>query len=110
MFADDAVVYNTRSKRDILQNNLTILSDWSNNRQLHCNTTKRSVISIGECQLTIECKLNGTKIQNVNSHTYVGVEITSNLTLQRHIDKLSSKSLKMLSALNKILKSVGTKT
>ena len=47
VFADDTKVYNTSQNKDIIQNDLGKLHEWSDIWQLYFNTSKCKVLHIG---------------------------------------------------------------
>ena len=89
LFADDAVLYNTRQNKDILQQDLLKLELWSKLWQL----SKCSVLSIKNPSLEQDYYLNNTRIKNVKNHPYLGIELSYNLKWNPHVNKVASKAL-----------------
>ena len=110
LFADDAVIYNTRNNNLVLSKDLQTLEKWSQNWQLSFNPAKCSVLSIGEKDSTQSYYLCNTKMQNVNTHSYLGVELSYNLKFDKHIDKITSKANRLIGMLSRVLKHADTKT
>ena len=110
LFADDALLFNTRDKCDTLAKDLKTLEAWSRTWQLSFNTAKCAVLSIGEKDSKQVYFLNGSRLKNVNSHPYLGVELNYNLKFSRHIDNITSKASRVQGMLSRVLKSADTKT
>ena len=110
LFADDALVYNTRNNSDDLKSDLKALENWSHTWQLTFNPSKCSVLSIGKKHSHQNYFLNNTKLKTVNSHPYLGVELSSDLKWDRHIDKILAKANKIKGLLSRVLKTADTKT
>ena len=110
MFADDAVLYNTRENNLILQEDLHKLQTWAQTWQLLFNSSKYSVLSVGETGSKQQFFLNYTLLQNTNSHPYLGVKSKNNLKFDGHIDNIVSKASRLLGMLARVLKSADTKT
>ena len=75
LFANDAVLYNIRQNKDILQQDLLKLESWSKLRQLSFNTTKCSVLSIKDPSLEQDYYINNSRICNVQNHPFMGIEL-----------------------------------
>jgi len=110
LFADDALIFNTRGNSLILQNDLKTLENWSHTWQMSFNTSKCCVLSIGEKDSTHSYFLNNNRLKNVNSHPYLGVEISHNLKWDDHIEKVTTKANKVRGMLGRVLKFADTKT
>ena len=83
LFADDAVIYNTRNNSEILQNDLNKLQSWACEWQLSFNSSKCSVLSVGEKKSEQAYYLSNSKLQNVNTHPYLGVELSNSLKWEK---------------------------
>lgn len=110
LFADDALLYNVRSSAGLLQEDLKKFDQWSLLWQLTFNTSKCSVLSIGETNSVQQYFLNNSKINNVNSHPYLGVELSSDLKWAKHITNMEAKANRLLGLLTRTLKTADTKT
>lgn len=110
LFADDALVYNTRKNSNLLQEDLDKLSSWSALWQLTFNASKCSVISIGGTGPQPNYYLNNIRLQNVNSHPYLGVQLSNNLKWNKHIECITAKADRLLGMLKRVLKTADTKT
>jgi hypothetical protein len=110
LFADDALVYNTRDKHMILQEDLQKLETWSHTWQLAFNASKCSVLSVGDFNSQQCFSLNNIRLQNVSSHPYLGIELSNNLKWEKHINNIVSKATRLLGMLSRVLKTADTKT
>jgi len=110
LFADDALLYNTRKRNNVLQEDLNKLYIWSQKWQMTFNPSKCSVLSIGDKNSTQEFYLDATKIKNVNSHPYLGVELSSNLKFDKHYNNIVSKAGRLLGMIRRVLKTADTRT
>jgi len=110
LFADDALLYNTRENTSVLQDDLNKLESWSHTWQLSFNSSKCSVLSVGEKDSQQAYFLNNARLQNVNSHPYLGIEFSCNLKWNLHLDILASKATRTLGMLQRVLKTADTKT
>ena len=104
LFANDAVLYNIRQNKDILQQDLLKLESWSKLRQLSFNTTKCSVLSIKDPSLEQDCYINNTRISNVQNHSYIGIELCYDLKWNPHVNIVDSKALKLFGMLSRVIK------
>jgi hypothetical protein len=110
LFADDALLYNTRDNCRILQEDLCKLESWSHNWQLSFNPSKCSVLTIGESNSQQIFFYAGVQLQIVSSHPYLGIELSFDLKWSKHIDKIEAKANRLLGMLARVLKSADTKT
>ena len=110
LFADDALLYNTREKAQLLQEDLKKLDEWSKNWQLSFNVGKCSVMSIKDSSLSQSYYLNNRRLENVNTHPYLGIEFNYDLKWNAHINKIVAKSTSLLGMLWRVLKSADTRT
>ena len=74
------------------------------------NAKKCSVLSVGQSNSHESYFLNNIILENVNSHPYLGIEISSDLKWNRHIDLTVSKTNRLLGMLRRVLKTADTKT
>jgi len=110
LFADDALVFNTRNNQSVLQNDLGALEHWSHTWQLSFNPSKCSVLSVGEKDSKQSYYLNKVRLKNVNAHPYLGVELSCDLKWEKHITKIITKANRVQGMLNRVLKTADTKT
>ena len=110
LFADDALLYNTRSNSQVLQEDLNQLETWSRDWQLFFNIDKCSVLSVKDPKLDQKYYLNNQRLRNVNSHPYLGVVLSYDLKWAEHLKKIIAKSYKLLGMLYRVLRSADTRT
>ena len=87
LFADDSLLFNYRSNKFILQQDLNVLQLYAAEWQLIFNIPKCAVISIGESNSNVDYVLCNTRLSNVNSHSYLGIELQWNLKWKSHYEK-----------------------
>ena len=97
LFADDCVMYrpitnNNDAKQ--LQNDLDTLTTWQNNWQMKFNAKKCFVLKISRARVLKQHKyqLSNTTLQETTSHTYLGVEISSDLKWTNHVNSITAKA------------------
>ena len=71
---------------------------------------KCSVLSVGQSNSHESYFLNNIRLESVKSHPYLGIEISSDLKWNRHIDFTVSKADRLLGMLRRVLKTADTKT
>ena len=97
LFADDCVMYHAvRSDSDciLLQEDLNRLKEWEHKLCMQFNATKCSSIPITRKrnkQLS-QYTLHNQPLEQVNSATYLGVELSSDLTWAKHRNKACNKA------------------
>ena len=95
MYADDTKLYkaiNDENDCVLLQNDLTLVSEWANLWQMKLNPEKTKVLSIGNISRNYEYKLDNNAIEHVNHMKDVGVIIQSNLKFTMHCVNVSRKA------------------
>ena len=112
LFADDCVIYCTIScsaDADLLQQDLCKFTDWQNKWLMRFNEKKCYVMRISQArsQLHFKYSLNGSQLQSTSCHSYLGVEISSDLKWNNHISRISAKANRTLGFVRRNLKSCG---
>src|SRR5258706_1847588 len=84
LFADDCIVYRTINNpldSTILQQDIDSLQSWADKWQMHFNFKKCHIISISRqrCKPTIGYKLGSMPLSYVDSYSYLGVTVSSDL-------------------------------
>ena len=110
LFADDTLLYNTRENKQVLQRDLDMLGSWSRRWQLSFNIDKCSVLSVKDGVSRPDYYLDGRRLENVDSHPYLGIELAYNLKWSRHIDNIVAKASGRLGLLRRVLKSADSRT
>ena len=110
LFADDTLLFNSRTNMAVLQKDLMTLQKYANDWQLSFNVTKCAVLSIGEKKSEIDYFLCEQRLKNVDTHPYLGLELQSNIKWEAHYDKIISKATRILFMLRRVLKHADTKT
>ena len=95
LYADDTVIYH--NNKNILQQNLKIVSDWCNNNLLTTNVKKSHWMKTKICSKKDDDEnQNGASFQimndmltEVNLYKYLGLNIDNNLNFQQHHKKLT---------------------
>jgi len=93
LFADDTTLYltiSTSSQSEILQKDLDNLERWSHKWDMEFNPFKCQVIHITRSQNPIPTQytLHNCILESVSSATYIGVDISSDLSWDTHINRI----------------------
>ena len=110
LFADDTLLHIARENKQVLQRDLDTLGSWSRRWQLSFNIDKCSVLSVKDCVSRPDYYLDGRRLENVDSHPYLGIELAYNLKWSRHIDNIVAKASGRLRLLKRALKSADSRT
>jgi len=108
LFADDCVLYRSVKTQDdcaALQDDLAQLEQWEHRWCMSFNPDKCSAISITrkKNKLSFPYKLHDQVLKHVDSATYLGVELSTDLTWSRHINKTAAKANRQLGFLKRNL-------
>lgn len=108
LFADDCVIYRPiHSTNDChaLQKDLTELEKWEETWCMSFNATKCSSISITrkKNKISFPYSLHSTTLEEVDSATYLGVELSRDLRWANHIHKTVKKGNKQLALVKRNL-------
>ncbi len=111
LFADDAMLYKTVNNphdAKLLQDDLDKLIQWEHTWQMSFNPSKCQVLHITRSRNPLNTRYNihNTDLESVPSATHLGVEITSNLSWNKHIDAVSNRANGKLGFLRRNLRSV----
>ena len=109
LFADDTVVYAAISRMDdslALQRDLDTLQVWEQKWDMEFNPSKCQVLQITRARKPIPTKyfLHNQELEVTNSARYLGVDISSNLCFNGHIDRICNTANKTLGFLRRNLK------
>lgn len=109
LFADDCLIYNPIhdiSDHHALQRDLDRLHQWSLTWQMKFNTEKCHLLRFSLRRNNIEGNylLGNTQLTAVQNYKYLGLTFSHNLSWQKHIDGIASKSNQMLGLINRNLR------
>ena len=108
LFADDCLLYrtiNSDADERQLQQDLDTMIEWSNTWLMRFNATKCHLLKITRQRkyLLTKYNINGSQLQEVSHHPYLGVELSSDLTWKTHICNITSKANRILNLLRRHL-------
>ncbi|MEW8548207.1 MAG: reverse transcriptase family protein, partial [Candidatus Thiodiazotropha sp.] len=108
LFADDALLYRTidsPSDELQLQHDLDTMIDWSKTWLMRFNAKKCHLLKITRQRKTPQTKysIDGSHLEEVQHHPYLGVELTSDLTWKTHISNISERANRILNLLRRHL-------
>jgi len=109
LFADDTALYltiSTSSQSEILHKDLDNLERWSNKWDMEFNHSKCQVIHITMSKNPIprQYTLHNCILEYVSSVKYLGVDISSDLSWDTHINRISKKENNTLGFLRRNIK------
>ena len=101
LFADDTAIYLAVSNlkdSQILQQDLDQLHDWELQWDMEFNQSKCVVIHVTHAKTPVpsEFLLHGQILESVGGSKYLGMEISSNLTFNNHIQKICTSANRSL--------------
>ncbi len=92
------------SVNDILNKELTNVSDWLKCNMLSLNASKSKYMIFHKPQkkiMKLQLKINDTEIEQVSQFDFLGLTLNENLNWKSHIDKISNKISRSIGILNK---------
>jgi hypothetical protein len=109
LFADDCVMYRPITSTmdcELLQEDLSRLETWENKWLMSFNASKCSTITITRKlkKIDFEYAIHDTILERVKSATYLGVELSCDLTWSINIDKAANKANRQLAFIRRNLK------
>jgi len=109
LYADDTALYltiSTSSQSEILQKYLDTLERWSHNWDMEFNPSKCQVIQITRSKNPIptQCTLHNCILESVSLAKYLGVDISSDISWDTHINRISKMANKTLGFLRRNIK------
>ena len=101
LFADDCLVYRQIQNdldHTLLQDDLITLEKWQNDWQMSFNVKKCFIMRITHVRnpKIFDYKLGECILEETNSHPYLGVNITNNLSWSTHISNITSSANRSL--------------
>lgn len=110
LFADDCVLYReVTNDHDVscLQSDLNRISEWCNKWNMKLNTNKCKVMRVSRMTANVSCYyLYHTSLQQVSSYKYLGVNISSNLSWETHIQYITNNANRSLGFIKRNFSSV----
>ena len=115
LFADDCIVYTEiKNESDCrkLQEDLTRLAIWEDTWGMSFHPQKCSVLSVtrSKSPRKFNYKLKGHTLDNTTSSKYLGINLSSNLSWNSHIDKITKKANSVLGFVRRNLKNCTQET
>lgn len=109
LFADDCVLHRpirTEQDHQLLQEDLDTLVHWSNTWQMEFNISKCAIMQATNKRhkTNFPYKMKGQTLEIVDHQPYLGVELSSNLKYNLHIDQSCKKASRALGFLKRNLK------
>ena len=109
LFADDTALYLTIEGADdgvALQKDLDKLAVWEARWDMEFNPSKCQVVQVTGSRKTINCtyRLHGYVLETVTSAKYLGVGVSSGLTWNSHINRITGNANKTLGFLKRNIK------
>lgn len=109
LFADDSIIYrNVQNLTDCqdLQNDLKSLESWETDWGMRFNPSKCNIISVTRKRnpLKFAYKLKGHELERVPHATYLGIDISSDLSWHQQTHKATSKANRNLGFIKRNLK------
>ena len=99
LFADDSKLFKmiqSETDRDILQEDLLKLQEWSRKWLLEFNEKKCKVMHIGRSNPGFEYQMNGVKLDVTNEEKDLGVYVTPDWKSSTHVAKAAAKANSMV--------------
>ena len=109
LFADDAAVYLTIGDTEdgkVLQNDLDRLSVWEDRWDMEFNPSKCQVVRVTTSRnlINVTYTLHGQVLEVVTSAKYLGVDISSSLSWNPHIDRITKTATRTLNFIQRNIK------
>ena len=101
LFADDTAVYLTvqgQEDADILQADLNVLQEWEKAWDMEFNPSKCQVLHISRHRRPIKqpYTMHGKVLDSIDHARYLGVDISSDLNFNHHINRVTANASKSL--------------
>ena len=104
LFADDTCLFLEVSNREdcksLLNEDLRNIDSWSNQWLIKFSAEKTKALTVSnkrDAHLNLPLSFKGQNIEEVSSHTYLGVVISNSLKWTAHVSDVASKARKKLS-------------
>jgi len=101
LFSDDCILYRhikSGNDRTVLQQDIHALSLWANTWLIRFNSSKCYILCMNRSKVkpAVNYFLDGQPLSLVDSHTYLGITISSDLHWQNHTSSISAKASRIL--------------
>ena len=101
LFADDCVIYRNiedRNDAEKLQTDLNTLDKWQQTWQMSFNASKCFLLRITHKTnpIYVDYKIGEDILQQTQSHSYLGVELTQDLKWNTHVNNITAKANRQL--------------
>ena len=99
LFADDTKIFNIVNEpgeRDIIQQDINVLSEWSDKWLLRFNASKCKVLHMKRKNKHHTYSMNSTDLESVEEEKDLGVTFSNNLKFSKHIHNCASKANQIL--------------
>ena len=116
LFADDSIIYrtvNTDSDANILQRDLDALHKWETDWGMSFNPSKCNILHVSRKKHPPHhhpYSLKGTVLEEVTDATYLGVQISSDLSWHKQCNKAAAKGNRTLGFIKRNIKASLRKT
>ena len=109
LFADDTALYLTLESEDdssTLQKDLNILSAWETRWDMGFNPSKCQVVHVTGSKKPVKTDyiLHGQVLESVTSARYLGVDISSSLSWNPHVDRITGNANRTLGFVRRNIK------
>ena len=110
LFADDSIIYrsvNNDNDAADLQNDLNALHKWESDWGMSFNPSKCHILHVTrkKKRLNHTYHLKGSALESVSDATYLGVEISDNLSWHKQCNKVAAKGNKTLGFIKRNIRS-----
>ena len=114
LFADDTAVYLTVGDTEdgkVLQNDLDRLPVWEDRWDMEFNPSKCQVVRVTPSRklINVTYTLHGQVLEVVTSAKYLGVDISSGLSWNTHIDRITKTATRTLNFIQRNIKTKNQK-
>ena len=112
-FAYDCLLYrtiNSASDEEQLRQDLNTMVEWSNTWLMRFNAAKCHLLTRQRNPLPTKYSTNNIQLQEVSHHSYLGVELSFDLSWKAHISNITSKAKESLIFLDGISMAVNRKS
>ena len=109
LFADDTAIYlalENKSDSDKLQRDLDRLQTWEARWDMEFNPSKCQVVRVTSSRNPLQTQyiLHGQVLEAVSSARYLGVDISSNLSWNTHVDRITANANRSLGFIKRNIK------